>query len=198
MITYLDGRLAHKEAAYVVIDVNGLGYHVNISLGTFSDIKDEEKCKLFTHFHVKEDAHTLYGFSKESERVTFRNLISISGIGPSTAIMMLSTLSPKELRGAIVNGDVKLIQSVKGIGAKTAQRVILELKDKLLKEGEVANESSNQDKGDYNTTRNEALQALVTLGIPRAAAEKAINKVMKQFGSDVSVELLIKESLKSA
>ena len=128
MIAYIEGKLVHKEAAYAIIDAGGLGYRINISLTTFSDIKDEEKCKLHTHLHVKEDSHTLYGFSTLSERGTFLKLINISGIGPSTALVMLSSLSPEDLRQAIITEDVRVIQSIKGIGGKTAQRIILELK----------------------------------------------------------------------
>lgn len=197
MIAFLEGRLAHKEPAYVIIDVGGVGYHVNISLTTYAYVKEQEKCKLFTHFHVKEDAQSLYGFSSTGEKSTFVQLISISGIGPSTALMMLSSLSPSELKDAIIREDVKLIQSVKGIGGKTAQRVILELKDKMIKDGSI-DSSGVETSSANNTVRNEALQALTTLGIPRATAEKSINKALKQLGTTVTVESLIKESLKTA
>lgn len=197
MIAFLEGRLAHKEPAFVIIDVGGIGYHVNISLTTYAYVKEQEKCKLFTHFHVKEDAHSLYGFSSTGEKSTFVQLISISGIGPSTALMMLSSLSPSELKDAIIREDVKLIQSVKGIGGKTAQRVILELKDKMIKDGSIET-SGNETSSANNTIRNEALQALTTLGIPRATAEKSINKAIKQLGTAATVESLIKESLKTA
>lgn len=198
MIAFLDGRLAHKEPTFVILDVGGVGYHVNISLTTFAQIKNEEKCRLITHLHVKEDSHTLYGFSKSSEKSTFQNLISISGIGPSTALMMLSSLSPSELKNAIIQEDVKLIQSVKGIGGKTAQRVILELKDKMLKDGTIETGEIKASGSPSNTVRDEALQALTTLGIPRATAEKSINKAIKLIGADVSVEVLIKEALKTS
>jgi Holliday junction DNA helicase RuvA len=135
MIAFVKGRLAHKEATHVIVDVNGIGYHVFISLATFSRIKDEESCMLFTHFHVKEDSQALYGFLSESDKSNFLDLISISGIGPSTAMIMQSSLSTDEIKSAIVNEEVAIIQQVKGIGAKTAQRVVLELKDKIRKEG---------------------------------------------------------------
>ncbi len=198
MITYIEGKLVHKEAAYAIIEAGGLGYHINISLTTFSDIKDEEKCKLHTHLHVKEDSHTLYGFSSLSERGTFLKLINISGIGPSTALVMLSSLSPEDLRQAIITEDVRVIQSIKGIGGKTAQRIILELKDKMLKDSGGFETTSSTVTGSHNTVRNEALQALTTLGIPRATAEKNINKVLKQLGNTAKLEDLIREALKTA
>ena len=170
MIAFLKGRLAHKEVSHVVVDVNGVGYQVFISLNTYSAIKNEEACMLYTHLHVKEDAHTLYGFTKSSEKSTFLHLISISGVGPSTALMVLSTLSAAELKSAIISDDVKTIQSVKGIGAKTAQRIILELKDKIAKEGFELEESTGYVD---NRIKDEALTALITLGIAKNAAQKS-------------------------
>lgn len=198
MITYIEGKLVHKEAAYAIIEAAGLGYHINISLTTFSDIKDDEKCKLHTHLHVKEDSHTLYGFSTLSERGTFLKLINISGIGPSTALVMLSSLSPEDLRQAIITEDVRVIQSIKGIGGKTAQRIILELKDKMLKDSGSLETTGSTITASHNTVRNEALQALTILGIPRATAEKNINKVLKQLGNQAKLEDLIREALKTA
>ena len=195
MIAFLKGRLAHKEATYVILEVNGIGYRVFISLNTYSAIKNEEVCTLFTHFHVKEDAQLLYGFTQTSEKYTFQQLISISGVGPSTALMVLSTLSSSELKNAIVSDDVKTIQSVKGIGAKTAQRIILELKDKILKEGIEPEENSGAVD---NTLRQEALTALVTLGFPKNVAEKSVNKILKTANADTTVEEVIKKALKSA
>ncbi|MDB4835028.1 Holliday junction branch migration protein RuvA [Cyclobacteriaceae bacterium] len=196
MIAFLNGRLSHKEASFVVLEVNGVGYHVFISLTTYSAIKSEESCKLFTHLHVKEDAHTLYGFSNSSEKATFLQLIAINGVGPSTALTVLSTLSSQELKHAIVNEEVKVIQSVKGIGAKTAQRIILELKDKLLKEG-----VSPLEEGSGlldNRTKEEALTALVTLGFAKNTAEKGIERVIKTSEGELSLEEIIKKVLKSA
>ncbi len=171
MISYLKGRLVVKEPTHVIIDVGGIGYHVNISLATFSTIKDKEDTLIQTYLHVKEDSHTLYGFSSEAEKQMFLLLISISGIGPSTGLMIQSSLSSDELRSAIANEDVKTIQSVKGVGAKTAQRVILELKDKIRKEAMI---TSGEEflTAPRNTVRAEALSALVTLGINKTAAEK--------------------------
>ena len=194
MIAFVKGRLAHKEPTYVILDVNGIGYRIFISLNTYSAIKNEEACTLFTHFHVKEDAQLLYGFTQTAEKQTFQLLISISGVGPNTALMVLSTLSAAELKSAIVSDDVKTIQGVKGIGAKTAQRIILELKDKIIKEGVEPEENSVSPD---TAVRNEALTALVTLGISKNVAEKSIIKVLKALGSNVSVEELIKGALKA-
>ncbi len=194
MIAFLKGRLAHKEATFVILEVNGVGYRVFISLNTYSAIKNEEACTLFTHFHVKEDAQLLYGFTQTSEKYTFQQLISISGVGPSTALMVLSTLSSSELKNAIVSDDVKTIQSVKGIGAKTAQRIILELKDKILKEGIEPVEGLG---GENNQVRDEALTALVTLGIAKNVAEKSIAKIMKTADAGIAVEDIIKRALKA-
>src|SRR6478735_8403808 len=135
MYDYISGKLMFKSPSYVVIDAGGVGYHINISVNTYSGIGEDEKCKLFAWLHVKEDAHTLYGFATEGERRLFLHLISISGIGPNTARMMLSSITPTEIQTAIVSGNVSLIQRIKGIGPKSAQRVILELQDKLRKEG---------------------------------------------------------------
>lgn len=198
MITFVKGRLVEKEPTHVVIETNGLGYHINISLNTYSGVKDQENCILHTHFHVKEDSNTLYGFLIKAERQTFLDLIGISGVGPSTALMILSSLSPKELQNAIATEDVKLIQSVKGIGAKTAQRIILELKGKIEKsilDGSIEVDSSIKS---HNTIKDEALIALTTLGIAKAAAEKSIDRVVRKLGSDITVEELIKHALKTA
>lgn len=194
MIAYLKGRLAHKAASSIIIDVNGVGYQVFISLNTYSALKDEEACAIHTHLHVKEDSHTLYGFSDEKEKGTFLQLISISGVGPTTALTVLSTLSSGELKRAILQDEVKVIQSVKGIGAKTAQRIILELKDKIAKEGlEVGEDSPLVD----NRIKEEALVALITLGYTKGAAEKSIEKVLKRDNT-LALEDIIKHVLKSA
>lgn len=197
MIAYLKGKLVVKDPTFVIVDVQGIGYHVNISLFTYGKIKDEEVVFLHTHLHIKEDAHTLYGFSEERERDTFLKLISISGIGPSTGLMMLSSLSPDEVYQAIVNEDVKTIQSVKGIGGKTAQRVILELKDKIKFE-DVGTSTENKSGVSHNTLKNEALSALMTLGIKKPAAEKSIDGVLKVSGNTITLEDLIKLALKNA
>ncbi|MDH5365853.1 MAG: Holliday junction branch migration protein RuvA [Cyclobacteriaceae bacterium] len=196
MIAYINGKLAYKDATYVIIDVNGIGYHINISLTTYSAIKDLENCKLHTYLHVKEDSQTLYGFSTSAEKKIFLNLISISGVGPSTGLMVQSSLSAEELQHAIINEDVKTIQSVKGIGGKTAQRIILELKDKLAKEEIVTGTTSST--GMNNTIRQEALSALITLGFNKLAAEKTINNILKISGNQITLEALIKQALKTA
>lgn len=197
MYAYLQGKLVFKDPTYVIIDIGGVGYEVKISLNTFGQIKDQESIKLFTHFHVKEDAQTLFGFSQESEKKLFLHLVSISGVGPSTGLMVLSSLSPEEVENAIISEDVRTIQGVKGIGAKTAQRIILELKDKLGKES-VSGDLTNLIKTPQSSIRNEALAALVTLGINKAAAQKSIDRIFKQNGSDLSLEEVIRLALKAA
>jgi Holliday junction DNA helicase RuvA len=171
---------------------------VKISLQTYTQIKDEEQIMLLTFQHIKEDAHTLYGFKEESEKKLFLNLISISGVGPNTALMILSSLSSEELEHAIIQEDVRTIQNVKGVGIKTAQRIILELKDKITKE---ASGSSSIQSSAFGKTSNkikeEALQALLTLGFPKLAAEKNIAAVLKKSASEISLEELIKASLKN-
>lgn len=197
MIAYLNGRLAYKDPTYVIIDIQGVGYEIKISLNTFSKIKDEERCKLHTYLHIKEDGHTLFGFAETSEKRLFLFLISISGVGPSTGLMVLSSLSPEEIENAILNEDARTIQSVKGIGAKTAQRIILELKDKIGKDLH-ADPSAIISLSSQNTIRNEALSALITLGINKAVAQKSIDKISKGSDHQMSLEELIKLALKSA
>ncbi len=197
MIAYLKGKLVFKDPTHVLIDVNGIGYHVNISLATFSELKDKENILLHTWLHVKEDSHALYGFNNEAEKQMFLHLISISGIGPSTGLMIQSSLSSTELRQAIASEDVGTIQSVKGVGAKTAQRVILELKDKIRREG-LQESSKDFIPAKHNTIRTEALSALTTLGISKTAAEKSIDAILKNSGNTVTLEELIKLALKSA
>jgi Holliday junction DNA helicase RuvA len=192
MITHIQGKLTEKNPTDVVIDCNGVGYLLNISLHTYSQISDAENLRLYTHLQVKEDSHTLYGFSSLAEREIFRLLISVSGIGTSTARTMLSSLTPKQVREAIATENVSLIQSVKGIGLKTAQRVIIELKDKVLKVYDI-------DETAYianNTNKNEALSALEVLGFPKKQAEKVIDKLINNQ-PEANVETLIKEALKN-
>lgn len=196
MIAYLKGKLVHKEPTHVVIEVNGVGYQVGISLHTFSEIKDREEIKLATYLHVREDAHILYGFASDSEKQMFQMLISVNGVGPNTALVVLSYLPPDELKSAIVNEDANILQSVKGIGGKTAQRLILELKDKVKKE--TMEETPGIPGMVRNTMRKEALAALVTLGISKAAAEKSIDTILKRTGGTVSLEELVKQALKTA
>ncbi|HCH42791.1 Holliday junction branch migration protein RuvA, partial [uncultured Algoriphagus sp.] len=168
-----------------------------ISLQTYSKIKDEEQIRLLTFLHIKEDAHTLYGFKEEDEKRLFLLLISINGVGPNTGLMILSSLSSEEIEQAILAGDVATIQHVKGIGAKTAQRIILELKDKVSKSGSDVSTSSLGFLKSSNKLREEALQALITLGFPKAAAEKNITQVLKKTTGEISLEDLIKASLKT-
>ena len=191
MITHIHGKLIEKTPTYVVVDVNGVGYKIKISLQTFSQI-DGELCKLYTHLSIKEDSHTLFGFFEESERHLFRSLISVSGVGPSTAQVILSTYSPDEIIHNIATADVKAIQSIKGIGGKTAQRIIIDLKDKIAKG--IPTSDLLFDKVD-NTIREEALSALLALGFAKKGAESKIDKVIKSNPEITSVEELVKTAL---
>lgn len=192
MITHISGKLVEKSPTSVVVDCNGIGYFIHISLHTFSQLTDDEHLKLFTHFQVKEDAHQLYGFVTLAEREIFRLLISVSGIGTNTARTMLSSLSPKQVREGIASEDVALIQSVKGIGLKTAQRVIIELKDKVLKIYDIDETVALSS----NTNKDEALSALEVLGFAKKQSERVVVKILTQQ-PDASVELIIKEALKN-
>jgi Holliday junction DNA helicase RuvA len=192
MITHLEGRLVEKNPTDVVIDCNGVGYFINISLHTFSQIPDRENLKLFTYLQVREDAHSLYGFSSKTERDIFKLLISVSGIGANTARTMLSSLTPEQVKDGIASGDVALIQSVKGIGAKTAQRVIIDLKDKVLKVYGIEELSLIPN----NTNKDEALSALDVLGFNKKQSEKVIDRILKDQ-PDAEVEQIIKEALKN-
>lgn len=193
MYAYIDGRLTFKNPAYVVVEAGGIGYHINISLNTYSALGDAERCRLYTWLHVKEDAHTLYGFADEGERRLFLHLISVSGIGPNTGRMILSSITPVEIQTAIVKADLPLIQRIKGLGAKTAQRLVLELQDKLKKEGVDSLISMPQ----HNTVKDEALSALVMLGFAKQTAEKTIDQILKVTEGSLSVEQLIKQALKT-
>ncbi|MFM6976667.1 MAG: Holliday junction branch migration protein RuvA [Sphingobacteriaceae bacterium] len=193
MYDYIDGKLAFKCPTYVVIEAGGVGYHINISLNTFASIGTQERCKLYTWLHIKEDAHTLYGFADEGERRLFLHLISVSGIGPNTGRMMLSSINPQEIQTAIVKGDVPLIQRIKGIGPKSAQRLILELQDKLKKEGPDSLISVPQN----HTIKDEALSALVMLGFAKNTAVKVLDQAINKENESLTVEALIKIALKS-
>ncbi|WP_339712287.1 Holliday junction branch migration protein RuvA [uncultured Kriegella sp.] len=192
MIHHLHGRLIEKNPTHVIIECAGVGYFVNISLNTFSKVSDNENISLYTHLQVKEDSHTLFGFAEKSEREIFRLLLSVSGIGSSTARTMLSSLSPSQIRDAIASGDVPTIQGIKGIGAKTAQRVILDLKDKILKIYNIDELSIVSN----NTNKDEALSALEVLGFVRKQAEKVVDKVLAQDPT-LSVEETLKRALKN-
>jgi Holliday junction DNA helicase RuvA len=196
MIAYIDGKLTYKDPTFVIIDVGGVGYLIRISLNTFSQLKEGERCKLYTFLHIKEDGHTLYGFTDMAEKNVFLSLISISGIGPGTGLMIMSSLTVPEIQQAIIKEDVRTIQNVKGIGAKTAQRLILELRDKFRKGGVV--EIGGSVAASHNTNREEALSALVTLGFAKNVAEKTLDAILKREGNQLSVEQLIKFALKSS
>lgn len=195
MIAYLKGKLIRKDPSHVIVDVNGIGYQVSISLNTFSEIKDQENIQLSTYLHVREDAHILFGFASESEKQMFQHLISVNGVGPNTALVVLSYLPPAELKSAIVSEDAAALQAVRGIGGKTALRLILELKDKLRKD---TTEDTGKPGLVHNTMKHEALTALVTLGITKAQAEKSIDSILKRAGNTLSLEELIKQALKNA
>jgi Holliday junction DNA helicase RuvA len=192
MITQIRGRLVEKKPTYVVVDCAGVGYMLHISLQTFSALSDDENVRLFAHLSVREDAHTLYGFISKTEREVFKLLISVSGVGPSIARTMLSSMSSEEVQNAIASENVTLIQSVKGIGLKTAQRVIVDLKDKILKTFDIDELSLNTN----NTNKEEALSALEVLGFNRKQSEKAIAVILKDSPNE-TVELLIKKALKN-
>ena len=190
MITQIQGKLVEKYPTHVVVDCNGIGYEVHISLHTFGQLPSEEAIKLYTHLLIREDAHTLYGFASHSERALFRLLIGVSGIGASTARTMLSSLEPLEIQKAILTEDVPTIQSIKGIGLKTAQRVIIELLDKI----KTLPEMEQIEAISGNTIKEEALSALEVLGYPRRSSEKVIDNLI-QSQPDTSVEMLIKAAL---
>jgi Holliday junction DNA helicase RuvA len=189
MIGHLNGRLIEKNPTELIVECAGVGYEVKISLNTFSALGAEESVKIFTKLVVREDAHILYGFASKEEREMFNHLVSVSGIGPNTAMIMLSSMVPDEIAHAIQSEDVRTIQGIKGIGTKTAQRVIIDLKDKMLKMVFSSENIFNQN----NTNRFDALTALVSLGFDKKSAEKAIDKIAT---GDETVEKLIKEALK--
>ncbi len=193
MIAYVSGTLVEKEPTHAIIDVSGVGYLTRISLQTYSQLPNTgQTCKLETLQIIREDSHTLFGFHTKSEKQLFEHLISVSGIGPSIALVFLSSLSSQEIKQAIVNEDLKTIQNIKGIGAKTAQRAIIELKDKLSKD---LSPDASGSVGNFSI-KAEALAALVILGIPKAAAEKSIDNILKRTSSDITLEELIKLSLR--
>ena len=190
MISHINGKLVEKTPTYVVIDCNGIGYKLNISLQTYSAIQTEN-CKLLTHLAVKEDSHTLYGFCTSEERDLFRKLISVSGVGTSTARMILSTYSAEEIVHYIITADVASIQNVKGIGGKTAQRIIIDLKDKVGKGKETSDLLFTQD----NTIKEEALSALLALGLTKKVAYKKMEEVIKNHEGEITLEDLVRRSL---
>ena len=197
MYAYIEGRLTSKNPAYAIIDCSGIGYMIKISLNTYSKLKDKDQFRLYTHLSIKNEATTpvglvLYGFADEYERQLFRQLISVSGVGNNTALLMLSSLSPEKLHAAIVENNASVLQSVKGIGAKSALRIIIDLKDKLEK-GKLPAEFVSSI---HNTNKDEALSALTMLGFNRVSAEKALSKIMEKQEGELPIETLIKAALK--
>ena len=194
MFAYIEGKISELTPTYVVVDCAGVGYLIHISLHTYAAIKGSAQAKILTHHIVREDAQLLYGFSSDDERKLFLHLISVSGVGANTARMMQSAMSPQELTDAILSGNANKIQSVKGIGAKTSQRVIVDLKDRIAKE-DWGTSLSSTDTASFGTNRDEALSALVMLGFNRSAADKALQSILK-INPGLSAELLIKEALR--
>lgn len=193
MISYLKGEIASKSPAFIVVETAGVGYHVNISLNTFSQIEHLTKVKIFTYLHVKEDSQTLYGFADPAERTVFTHLISVSGIGPNTARVILSYMDAESVRMSILSENVAAFKSVKGVGPKTAKRLILDLKDKFMKEG---GQSPSTTILVNNTLHNEALSALLALGFNKNQVQKTLTKLKKDLPEDSSVEQVIKGALK--
>ncbi len=190
MFAYLEGTLVYKSPSLLYLSVNGVGYEVNITLQTYSKIQQLDQCRLYTHLQIREDAWVMYGFAEEQERATFRQLLSISGVGAATARIILSSLTTEELERAVATDDSKTLERVKGIGAKTAQRIVLELKGKLTISKNITDSSVKL----HNTTQEDALIALVNLGINKAVAESAIKKI--KDASALTVEELIKQALR--
>ena len=206
MYAYIRGKLAHKEPTFAIVDVQGVGYEIRISLNTFNAIGSSENCLLHTYLYVKEDAQLLFGFAEANEKKLFLDLLSISGVGPSLGLTILSSMDPEEIKAAIVQNDIKTIQRIKGIGAKTAQRIVLELQDRIRKEMVSSGATPEKIKGlnysTYNTIRSEALSALITLGISRSIAEKSIEKAISEWqkkneAAELRLEDLIKLALKT-
>lgn len=193
MITHLQGVLEERTPASAVIDCGGVGYHLQISLTTYAQLPEKGICRLFTHLAIREDAHVLFGFFQQDERELFRHLISVSGVGPNTAISILSGLDPSGVKEVIVSGNVSVLKSIKGVGPKTAERIIIDLRDRL---GKVQTGPLNLGLAG-NKVHEEALSALVTLGFAKSAAEKSIEKVVKKHGSDIGVSDIVKYALSS-
>ncbi len=195
MIAFLEGTIVERNPAYLVVNCQGVGYLLQISLYTYNALPASGNVHIHTLQLIREDAHTLYGFHDKDEREVFRHLISVSGIGPNTARMILSSMSPAEVKAAIVGNEPAVLEAVKGIGSKSARRIVVDLKDKLEKEGEMKVQNFGLTD---NTIRQEALSALVMLGFAKNTAQKAIAAILKkQQGTAVSAEFLVKEALKS-
>ena len=193
MINHLNGKLIEKHPSHLIVECGGVGYFVNISLNTFEKVPNREAIKIFIHLSIRDDAHVLFGFAEESERVMFRQLISVSGIGPSTAIVILSALGPHQIKEALLNEEVALLQTIKGIGGKTAQRMVVELKDKMEKDTKIQLSITGTQSG----LKKETLAALQVLGFDRKRIEKTIDRVLKTHPEDVKVETIIKSVLKA-
>jgi len=193
MIAYLEGKIDQKNPTSVYLDIGGLAYEVHISLNTFSELENKQKIKLFTHLHVKEDSHTLYGFVEESEKIIFKQLISVSGIGPNTARMILSYMTVTEVQSAILNENVPAFKKVKGVGPKTAKLIILDLKNKVAK---TAAETALPLKNSGSKIREEATSALLALGFQKSSIEKQIDKILKEQPELTQVEMIIKSVLR--
>ena len=197
MITGIKGKIIEKNPAYIVIEtIGGLDYLVNISLATFTKIREMDEVRLFTHYVIKEDEHQLFGFFDEEERSIFRLLITVNGIGVNTARLILSSMSVRELQNSIVTENAKVLQAIKGIGGKTAQRLIIELKDKIGKLSLASTPESEKKQFTNNNNANAALSALVSLGFPKNSADAVLEKIIKTEGFDLSIEELIKKALK--
>lgn len=194
MIAYIKGKLTVKTPVYIIVESSGIGYQVFISLNTYGQLQDKDEALVYTYLHITETSHTLYGFADELEKQVFAHLISVSGVGPATARLALSSMAPAEVQRAIVQGNVVQLQKIKGVGAKSAQRIILELKDKMIK---TADGPGIISASQSNTNRDEALSALIALGFQRNQAEKAIDKVLAADGKDAAVEQIIKLALKA-
>jgi len=199
MFAYLTGKITYRSPAVVHLDVQGVGYEIQISLNTFSQIANMETCRLFTYLHIQEDAHTLYGFYEQAEKEIFCMLIGVSGVGAATARMILSRLTPEEIHRAILSEDEQVLSSVKGIGPKTAKRLILELKDKMLQMSSLKTTATTDAIAllSHNSLARDALNALIALGIAKQTAEAAVSKALKE-ATPLSLEDLIKRSLKYA
>ncbi len=200
MYAYIKGTLAHKEATLAVIEVGGVAYEIRTPLNVTTNLQLNQTCKLYTYLSIKEDAHTLYGFLDPEDKKLFLHLISVANVGPSTALMTLSSLSANEIREAIARENVRTIQSVKGIGAKTAQMIIVELKDKIRKENlQLADGKEAHVLGEYinSATLQEAMNALIALGIAKPTAEKTVQAVVKKYGNNLTVEQIVKYALKA-
>lgn len=193
MIAYLEGKFSYKNPAVVFVDVHGIGYEVNISLNTYSHVQHLKEGRLFTYVQIKEDAHTLFGFYDNIEKEMFVMLIGVSGVGAATARMMLSSMKPEEISNAILRGDSRLLESVKGIGRKTAERLVLELRDKVGKQSFEVNLSQKQ----HVNIEQDALNALMALGISKPVGETAIRKILVSEPETLQLEMLIKKSLKA-